>query len=154
MVRTLSVRAGALAKPATCSSRSSSQRSFSSTPMRTPVRRYSSGAHPQSSRPSFLRPLSSLAPVTLAPKPASTILSSSTSSTKVKAAESVHLELARNRNARTRSISSTHVNQIEQTPVVEAEGDMATTQDHVVIDVSVEARLYSSEDALSLSLTA
>lgn len=107
-------------------------RPFSSTATRTPVRRHSSGAHGQSRRPSFLRPLSSLAPVTLATPPSSSTLNKTPSLTKVNAAEAVHRQLASSR----RGIASSNVSRIEQTPVVEAEGDMATTQDHVVIDVS------------------
>lgn len=102
------------------------------------MRRHSSGSHAQSLRPSFLRPLSSLAGVALNPVSSSTSKSATTpSTTKVRAAESVHLELAKNRRRQhARGIATTNVNRIEQSHPVEAEGDMATTQDHVVIDVS------------------
>lgn len=93
-------------------------RTFSSTPMRTPVRRHS-GGHLQS-----MRPLSSLAAST--PTTSSKISSPSNSA-------SVH---ATSFKKDTRQISTTPITQIEQSHPVEAEGDMATTQDHVVIDVS------------------
>jgi hypothetical protein len=110
---------------------SSSSRSFSVTPMRTPVRRHSSGQHGQQPRrPSFLRPLSTVTAAAAAPP-----LNASKpqlSTCKVNTAESVHKALASSR----RALSTTNANKIEQSHPVEAEGDMATTQDHVVIDVS------------------
>lgn len=123
-------------------------RSFSSTPMRTPVRRHSSGSHAHSLRPSFLRPLSSLAGVALNPASSTSSNTTTPSTTKVRAAESVHLELAKNRRQHARGIATTNVNRIEQSHPVEAEGDMATTQDHVVIDVSmdIKSRRLLAED--------
>ena len=108
-------------------------RPFSSTATRTPTRRHSnSHSSLTSRRPSFLRGLSTL--------PTSNSTQNAATSTRATTAESVHRQLAHTR----RSISTSQPARIDKSQVVEAEGDMATTQDHVVIDVSGPSIFNSS----------